>query len=232
MMKRCLMIATTTLAIGALGAGGPAMAATTATTQATTTQANATQAQKLVRHAAQAVRDAQQNNKIAALMKQAKGVFVVPSYGEGSFLIGASGGNGVLTVRENGTWSDPAFYSTGSVSFGLQAGGKAGEIVMLLMSSKAVHDFETAKNLSLSGNAGLTVANFNANAHISTSNDDVVVWSNVQGAEGGVKVGGNGISRDQDLDRQYYNKNLTTTQILQGQANNPEADVLRNALRS
>lgn len=217
-MQRMLMLATAAVA---LGAAAPAFAAN---------NNGDGNAQQVVNNAAHAVRDAEQNSRIAELMKHAKGVFVIPSYSQGALIIGASGGEGVLLVREHGTWSDPAFYSVGSVSFGAQAGGKAGEVVMLLMTDKAVHDFENARNFSLNGNVGLTIANFSAQANTGSNKDDVIVWSNVTGAEAGAKIGGNGLGRDQNMDQSYYGKSLTTAQILQGQANNPKADKLRNAL--
>jgi outer membrane protein OmpA-like peptidoglycan-associated protein len=37
-----------------------------------------------------------------------------------------------------GTWSDPAFYTMGSASFGLQAGLEQTEVVMLIMSDRAL----------------------------------------------------------------------------------------------
>src|ERR1700709_431203 len=58
----------------------------------------------------------------AQLLRQARGVFIVPKLIKGGFLIGGEGGNGVLMARRHGSWSAPAFYAIGAASFGLQAG--------------------------------------------------------------------------------------------------------------
>ena len=71
------------------------------------------------------------------LMRTAKGVFIAPQVLKGAFILGASGGSGVFLTRQGQTnkWSQPAFYTIGGVSFGLQAGGEASEVVLLMMTS-------------------------------------------------------------------------------------------------
>jgi lipid-binding SYLF domain-containing protein len=43
-------------------------------------------------------------------------------------------------VRDNrtGDWSQPAFYTIGSVSIGLQIGDETAEVIMMAMSQKAI----------------------------------------------------------------------------------------------
>jgi hypothetical protein len=56
-------------------------------------------------------------------LKDPKGIFIVPQLLRGAFVFGGRGESGVLLVRdEKRGWSQPAFYSLSSVSFGLQAG--------------------------------------------------------------------------------------------------------------
>ncbi len=57
-----------------------------------------------------------------SLLREAKGVIVVPALVKVGFIIGGQGGDGVLLRRNAGVWSYPAFYSLGSPSLGLQAG--------------------------------------------------------------------------------------------------------------
>jgi lipid-binding SYLF domain-containing protein len=197
--------------------------------------ANDSNAKQIVNDSVQTVHEIRQDPHFAKLLTQAKGVFVLPSLVKGAMVVGGQGGQGgqgVLLARENGTWSDPAFLSIGSISIGAQAGGKAGPVVMPLMTDKALNDFTQANNFSLNGNAGLTIVTYSAHGQAPVGKGDVIVWSNASGAYGGVNVSGTDITSNTNEDQNYYGHKLTTTQIIHGHANNPQADTLRNALPS
>ena len=59
-------------------------------------------------------------------LKDAKALLIVPNLLKAGFILGGSGGSGVLVARDakTGNWSQPAFYTVGSVTFGLQIGGE------------------------------------------------------------------------------------------------------------
>ncbi len=71
------------------------------------------------------------------LVRNARGVFIAPQILKGAFVIGASGGSGVLVSRDRlkDQWAGPAFYTIGSASFGFQIGGNASEVVLLAMTT-------------------------------------------------------------------------------------------------
>ena len=75
------------------------------------------------------------------LIRDARGVFVAPQVLKGAFVVGAAGGSGVLVSRDRlkGQWAGPAFYTIGEVSFGLQIGGSASEVVLLAMTDRGVN---------------------------------------------------------------------------------------------
>ena len=77
--------------------------------------------------------------------KEAKGLLIVPTMVKAGFIIGGSIGGGVLVARgDKDEWSNPAFYTMGSVTFGLQIGGEVSEIVLLVMSDKGLESLMTA----------------------------------------------------------------------------------------
>jgi hypothetical protein len=80
-------------------------------------------------------------------LKDAKGVLIYPQVLKAGFFLGGSGGTGVLLGREGKTddWSYPAFYTMGSVSFGLQFGGESAEVVLLVMSQKGMDSLLASK---------------------------------------------------------------------------------------
>ena len=91
-----------------------------------------------------------------SLVNEAKAMFIVPSLVKGGFIFGAEGGSGVLLANNGGAWSDPAFYTMGSASFGLQAGLERTEVVMLIMSDRALQSI-TRGQFKFGADAGLTV---------------------------------------------------------------------------
>ncbi|MEL7488133.1 MAG: lipid-binding SYLF domain-containing protein, partial [Pseudomonadota bacterium] len=64
--------------------------------------------------------------------QDAEAIVVIPSSVRGGFLVGASGGNGVMLARkDDGGWSQPSFLRVSSLSFGFQAGGDVSAIVLV-----------------------------------------------------------------------------------------------------
>jgi lipid-binding SYLF domain-containing protein len=191
----------------------------------------ASSAQQLVNDASNTVAKIESDSHFEALLKQSKGVFIMPTLVKGAFIVGAQGAQGVLLKHNsNGTWSDPAFLTIGSISLGAQAGGKAGPAAMILMSDKALNDFTQANNFSLNGNAGLTVVGYSAQGQAPVGKGDIVVWSDQSGAFAGATVSGADITQNTTQDHQYYGKQVTAEQILNGTASNPAANKLRQAL--
>ena len=132
-----MLMAACTLAVASasgLAAAQDSPPATTPAAVATPAGASRQEA-AATRHVNDAVTVAQrmlQETRMKELLQQAKGIFIVPTYGRAALGIGASGGAGVLLVkRADGSWSDPAFYNIGGISAGAQVGAEGGAISMV-----------------------------------------------------------------------------------------------------
>lgn len=227
-MRRQLSICTLVVAIAAVSA-----ACTSTPSTKAELRSDAAEAQDRVNASITIVDRMKAEPATAALLSQARGVLLVPNYGKGAWIVGAQGGEGVLLVRRGARWSDPAFYNLGGVSVGLQAGGAAGPIALLLMTDKAVHEFdERTGTWSLGADAGLTVVNTSAHQGIvgTMPPADVVVWSGTKGLFGGISVGAMRVGPDGALNEAYYHGLVTTHQIVAGEVRNPNANPLRDAL--
>ncbi|HEY4123620.1 MAG TPA: lipid-binding SYLF domain-containing protein, partial [Rhizomicrobium sp.] len=95
------------------------------------------------------------------LRNNARAVLIFPSLVKGGFIFGAEGGDGVLLRRSGRGWSSPAFYSMGSASFGFQAGLQDAQVVMIIMSDRALRSIERSK-FKFGAGAGLTVVTLGA----------------------------------------------------------------------
>jgi lipid-binding SYLF domain-containing protein len=218
-MRKSLLIAATALGLGAFSAL-PALAANDAQSVANApassgSGSSSANADQLVHGATQAIQNLESDQAYASLLSQAKGVFIIPHEVSGAVGIGGKGGQGVLLKRTQAGWSEPAFMNIESVSVGPQAGGSGGETVMLLMTNKAINQFDQ-NNFSFGASAGLSVAGYNANQQTLNRNADVIVWAHGSGAYVGANVNATRIGSNKQEDQAFYGKPVSTQQILAG----------------
>ncbi|MDY0041572.1 MAG: lipid-binding SYLF domain-containing protein [Desulforhabdus sp.] len=161
--------------------------------------------------------DAKEMDAFRNLLKKAKGVFIAPQVLKGAFIVGASGGSGVLLARDAKTrnWHGPAFYTIGEASFGLQAGGTASEVVLLAMTDRGVTAF-LSDSLKLGGDVGVAMGPVGAGAAAATANlsADIISFSRSKGLYGGVSVDGAVVATRDSLNEAYYGKQVNSTDIL------------------
>lgn len=170
----------------------------------------------------------------ADLLKRAKAVLIVPALFKGGFFVGGEGGNGVFMTREaNGGWSNPAFYTLASASFGLQIGAEESELVLIVLTDKARQAFMT-NEFKVGVEAGVSVITVGSAAEAATTGNldaDIVVWASSTGAYAGLTLNGSLIKPREEFNEAYYGRSLTTAQIVtQGEATNPQAAELRRTL--
>lgn len=163
-------------------------------------------------------------------IENAKGVLIFPQVLKGGFILGGSGGTGVFLVRDQGgNWSEPAFYTIGSVTFGLQIGAQAAEVVMLAMSQKAV-DSLLSSSFKLGGDTSVAVGPYGAGA-AGTVTTDFVSFAKAKGAYAGLNLEGAAVTVRESLNTAYYGKKVTPVDILvKATVTNPGADRLQTAL--
>ena len=168
-----------------------------------------------------------------ALLGRAQGIFIVPTYGRAALGIGGAGGAGVLMARRpGGGWGNPAFYDTGGLSIGLQAGAEGGPLALILMNEKAVQRFRGKNSFSLNADAGITVVNF-ARIAQGTTAGDVIAWSGAKGLFGNaVTIGINDVRFNERLTDAYYGRPTTAQQAIDASEIDAQADALRKVLRS
>lgn len=168
-----------------------------------------------------------------ALLAKAKAVLVYPQIIEGGFIIGGSGGTGVLLVRDEktGKFSEPAFYSMGGISIGFLAGGQAAEVMLLINSQKALDSMLSTKvklGASVSVAAGPKGAGQGA-----TVTADIVSYSKAKGAFASMALDGQVIDVRDSLNAAYYSKAVTPVDILvKHNVRNAGAAPLQAALKS
>ena len=169
-------------------------------------------------------------------VKDARGLLIVPQFIKGAFFIGGSMGNGVLLVRDEKTneWSYPAFFTLGGASFGLQFGGQASEVVLLVMTQKGV-DSMISTTFKLGADASVAVGPIGAGVEGSTAPNlsaDLLSFSRAKGLFAGISLEGAVVAARDARNTSYYNAPTATIDILvRRNVSNPQADPLRAVVR-
>lgn len=173
---------------------------------------------------------------LSGYLKDARGVLIFPQVLKGGFFLGGSGGTGVLLVRDSadGTWSDPAFYTVGSVTFGLQIGAEAAEVVMVAMSQKAI-DTLLASTVKLGGDASIALGPVGGGAKGSVTvpavTADFVSFARSKGLYAGLNLEGSVLAVRDSLNEVYYGRAVGPGEILiKRSVRNAGAKTLRAAL--
>lgn len=196
---------------------------------------DAVEAQQLVEQAKLTVESFAADGKIGTpardLLKKAKGVYVAPAVLRGAFIVGASGGTGVLLVRgDKEHWNGPAFYTVGEASFGFQAGVDKSEVMLLIMSDRGVSSMLKG-NVKLGADASVAAGPVGAGASAETANlsADILTFSRAKGLYGGVSLDGAVVAKREGLNEAYYHKpEVTPADILiKGTATNQQAASLK-----
>jgi lipid-binding SYLF domain-containing protein len=168
------------------------------------------------------------------LIKDAKGVFIIPQMLRGAFVIGAYGGSGVFLARDENTreWIGPAFYTVGGASFGFQIGGEASETVLLAMTDRGVRSL-LANSFKLGADAGLALGPVGAGVSAATANlsADILSFSRSKGLYGGISLEGAVVATRPDWNEAYYGKEVTPADIfVRHEVTNPHAAELIDAV--
>lgn len=169
---------------------------------------------------------------LQAHMKDAKGILIVPQLLKGAFIWGGSGGSGVLLARDEktGKWSEPGFYTIGSVSFGLQIGGQASEVILMVMKRKGLERLYTS-SVKLGGDFSIAAGPVGVGAAAKGVTADIVSFARAKGAFIGLSLEGAVIKVRDKSNSAYYGKPVRPVDIfVTRKVSNPKSAELRAAL--
>jgi len=158
------------------------------------------------------------------VMGSAECVAVVPSMLKGGFIVGARYGRGVATCRTPKGWSAPAFFSIKGGSFGLQIGGQAVDLVMLVMNQEGMRNLLNSK-FKLGADASVAAGPVGRHAAADTDwklKAQVLSYSRARGAFAGLELSGAAIDQDKDSTREFYGRMVPFKTSLSGTIDAPE----------
>jgi SH3 domain-containing YSC84-like protein 1 len=145
-------------------------------------------------------------------------VAVVPSMLNGGFVLGLRYGRGVATCRTAKGWSAPAFFVVEGGSFGLQLGGQAVDVIMLIMNDDGMTKLLSSK-FKLGAEASVAAGPVGRQAAADTDwklRAQVLSYSRSRGAFGGATLEHGRIKQDKDSTRAFYGRMVPFKTSLRG----------------
>jgi lipid-binding SYLF domain-containing protein len=159
------------------------------------------------------------------ILGSAKCVAVVPSMLNGGFIVGARHGRGMATCRTQNGWSAPAPLTTTGGSFGLQIGGQAIDVIMVIMNDRGMQALLSSK-FKLGADASVAAGPVGRQAEGSTDwkmRAEVLTYSRARGLFAGISFNGAAIHQDEDATRELYGRMVDFKSILTGAVPTPQA---------
>ncbi len=158
------------------------------------------------------------------ILASAKCVAVVPSMLKGGLGFGGAYGRGVATCRTEKGWSAPAPFSIKGGSLGLQIGGQAVDLVMVIMNDRGMQNLLASK-FKLGADASAAAGPVGRHAEGSTDwkmRAEVLTYSRARGLFAGVSINGAVVSQDKDATRELFGRMVPFKTILTGAVETPQ----------
>ena len=171
--------------------------------------------------------DLQQVRKVVL---RARAVFIVPSLVSAKFVVGASGGNGVLMIRRQKGWSSPIFYTIRADSLGLQAELQNATLVMYIMSDKALSAMQK-KVFRLGASSGTRVRKLGeSNTDTDYLKSDILFWTSAAPSSDPINLDGWMIKPRDEWTKTYYGRDVKADDIISGKVKDAAPDRLGHEL--
>ena len=153
------------------------------------------------------------------LLNKSVCVAVIPSVKKAAFVFGGNYGKGLIACRVdggNGPWSAPSMIMIGGGSFGLQIGGQAVDLVLLVMNMRGMRSLLDSK-FTLGGDASVAAGPVGRTASAETDarfSAEILAYSRGRGLFGGIAIKGGVLRPDQDANTALYGKSVGAGNLL------------------
>ncbi len=157
------------------------------------------------------------------VLEKAECVIVFPSVLKLAIGFGGSYGRGAMVCRTgsgfSGPWGAPAMYALEGGSFGLQLGGQATDLVLLVMNPRGASAVIGSK-VKLGAGASVAAGPKGRDAQAATDASlraEILSYSRARGLFAGISLQGSTLRPDNDASAEIYGRKITARQIRIGQ---------------
>jgi SH3 domain-containing YSC84-like protein 1 len=154
------------------------------------------------------------------LLDKARCVIVMPSVLKAAFVVGGSYGRGTMVCRTgkdfSGPWGAPAMYALEGGSVGLQIGGEATDLVILVMNNRGASSLLHSK-VKLSADASIAAGPKGRTASADTDaymRAEMLSYSRARGVFAGISLEGTTLRPDDEANHRLYGKDASAATII------------------
>jgi lipid-binding SYLF domain-containing protein len=156
------------------------------------------------------------------VLDKAECVIVFPSVLKVAFGMGKEYGRGAMVCRTgkefNGPWGAPAMYALEGDSIGMQIGGEATDLILLVMNQKGAASILSSK-IKLGGDASAAAGPIGRDASANTDlwmRAEILSYSRSRGLFAGISLEGSTLRQDKKANERIYGRKITARTILLG----------------
>jgi len=152
------------------------------------------------------------------LLAKCKAIAIYPSVLKAGFIIGGRFGKGVVLKKDEktGKWGPVAFSTIGGGSWGLQIGGSATDLILVIMNERGLNGL-LSNNFTLGADAAVAAGPVGRNSEAATDltlRAGIISYSRSRGLFAGMALDGAVMTQDNNSNSAYYGKTVTSRDIL------------------
>ncbi|MCS6884306.1 MAG: lipid-binding SYLF domain-containing protein [Acidobacteriota bacterium] len=151
------------------------------------------------------------------LLDKAECVAVIPSMKKAGFVVGGRYGKGAVACRRGKRdWGAPVMITLSGGSFGLQIGGSAVDVVMLIMNEDGI-DYLLKDKFTLGGDASVAGGPVGRSSSAETDaamTAKILTYSRSKGLFAGLELKGAVVAPDKDANAILYGRKIEAKEIL------------------
>lgn len=142
------------------------------------------------------------------VLRQSRGILVIPDVIKAGFILAGQRGQGLLLIKDaTDKWTNPSFVTLTGGSVGFQAGGQSSDVVLLLLTQESINGI-TNNKFTLGGDAEVAAGPVGISKGAATDfgGAEILSYSRSRGVFLGVSLTGSSIEIDKNANEKYYNR--------------------------
>jgi SH3 domain-containing YSC84-like protein 1 len=158
-------------------------------------------------------------------MHKARCVAVIPGVKKAALGIGGQYGRGYILCRRGSGWSAPAAIRIEGGSVGLQIGGSATDVILLVMNDRGMDHLLSSK-FTVGADAAVAAGPVGRQASAETDATmmaEILAWSRSRGLFAGISLKGSTLRQDSSENKDLYGRDISNREIVRGDVAPPKA---------